>query len=239
MLKILLSLVLFSSFYLEAAFPVTHVYITRIFFKYYPKYTLEEQQAFIVGTLFPDIRHLADSDRSETHFDPMPLSEVLKEENPFIAGMKFHSYVDIERDKLVDELRIYEELKKYVPPSQNHTFLKLVEDEIVATEGSYGDVSVAMATIYPEEIRWGFKEKTLKKWHQAVSFLFMTSPSQALSLACLSGKGFMDLSYEDIQNWNKLLKPASKDEALVEWIHRMGEHFEELMKPDGTALSDL
>lgn len=238
MLKLLLSFILFTCFSLEAAFPITHVYITRIFFKYYPKYTLEEQQAFIVGTLFPDIRHLADSDRSETHYESMPLEEVLKEENPFIAGMKFHSYVDIERDKLVDSLHIYEELKKYVPPSHNHTFLKLVEDEIVVTEGSYSDVSVVMATIYPEELRGGFKEKTLKKWHQALSFLFMTAPSQALSLASLSGKGYMDLSYEEIQHWNKLLKPASKDEVLIAWIHRMGEHFEELMKPSCISLSE-
>lgn len=238
MLKLLLSL-LFLTVNLDAAFPVTHIFITRIFFKYYPKYTPEEQQAFIVGTLFPDIRHMADSDRSETHFEPMPLEDVLNEPNPFIAGMKFHSYVDIERDRLVDQVKIYDQLKKYVPSHQNHTFLKLVEDEIAAIQGNYTDVSVMMATIYPEESRWGFKEKTLRKWHQALSFLFMTSPSQSLSLACLSGKGFMDLSYEDIQNWNRLLKPASKDEGLIEWMDIMGHHFEVIMKPSGnTSLSD-
>ena len=89
--KYILSFFLSFCFLLNSALPVTHVYFTKMYFKYYPKYSAEEQKLFLIGTVFPDIRYMGDCDRGDTHWDTISLKEVLEETDPFIAGMKFHS----------------------------------------------------------------------------------------------------------------------------------------------------
>ena len=88
---------------LHAAGPITHAFLAELFFKQFPKYDSEEQKAFRLGTLFPDVRYLGTIPREETHFPEMTLEEVLEETNPFLAGMKFHSYVRKERVETVSK----------------------------------------------------------------------------------------------------------------------------------------
>ena len=223
--KIIFSFIFLFLTSIEAAFPITHVYITRLYFKQFPKYNHEEQKAFYIGTLFPDIRYFGKCERNETHFDSVTLKEVLEETNPFIAGMKFHSYVDIVREELVVKENVYDRFKK---DPHFHTHLKAIEDEILSELGQYADISYMMGDILPDELNTGVSDAVIRKWHQALAFLFIASPSKALQVAALSGKGFIDISPEEIQEWSKTLKKESQEEEMQLWVKKLIAHFNEL-----------
>lgn len=225
--KIIVSFIFLFLTTIEAAFPITHVYITRMYFKQFPKYSQEEQKAFYIGTLFPDIRYFGKCERNETHFDQVTLKEVLEETNPFIAGMKFHSYVDIIREELVVKENVYDRFKN---DPHFHTHLKAIEDEILSELGQYADISYMMGDILQEELNTGVSDATIRKWHQALSFLFIASPSKALQVAALSGKGFIDLSPEEIQEWSKTLKKEAQEEEMQLWVKKLVAHFNELLQ---------
>lgn len=233
--KFILSFFLSFCFLLNSALPVTHVYFTKMYFKYYPKYSAEEQKLFLIGTVFPDIRYMGDCDRGDTHWDAISLKEVLEEADPFIAGMKFHSYVDIVREDLVVKEGMYPKLKTLVASDNIHTFLKLAEDEYYIHDGSYAEIPNILAEVLPQEIETGIPEKNIRKWHQAIVFLFISNPAQALQFAALSGKTILNITPEQMQIWNKCFKTVVQDELIVSWCKKLSFHFEEEMKTSKIA----
>ena len=85
---------------LQAAAPVFHVlcaewYLSRCKITY----TRKQKEAFLRGTLFPDIRYIAAFPRSVTHRKNITLNTIISTENPFTAGLLFHTYVDEQREK--------------------------------------------------------------------------------------------------------------------------------------------
>lgn len=223
--KIITSCLFLFVMTVEAAFPITHVYFARLYLKQFPQYSQEEQKVFYIGTLFPDIRYFGKCDRKDTHYDSMTLKEVLDEPNPFMAGMKFHSYVDIVRENYAVKEKVYDHFKND-PHLQTH--LKAIEDEILSEQGNYADISYMMGDILPEELNHCATEEVVRKWHQALAFLFITSPTTAFQMAALSGKGFIELSPEEIQEWSKSLKKDAQDEDMQLWIKKLTAHFNQL-----------
>src|SRR3990167_3969890 len=76
------------------AAPTTHILLADAFLKTAPQ---SSPVTFIVGTSFPDIRHLGSLSREQTHLRPIDLASIREESDPFLAGMLFHNYVDITR----------------------------------------------------------------------------------------------------------------------------------------------
>lgn len=80
------------------AAPITHVVLTaKIFDNFFQD---KVKKDFFIGTLFPDIRYLKVIDRDQTHFSNLSISD-LKTEDSFLAGMKFHSMIDVVREKFI------------------------------------------------------------------------------------------------------------------------------------------
>lgn len=176
--KLIVILILMGLLSLEAAAPVTHVYLTKRFFKAFPKYTKSEQNAFMVGTLFPDIRYLGEASRETTHFHGLSLHDVLSETDPFMAGVKFHSYVDEVREALLVEAKLYDKVREKVP-LHTATFIKIAEDEILYQESYLSDVLVALITMYPQEREFNISDETLSKWHKVLTHYMVASPRSA------------------------------------------------------------
>lgn len=224
--------------YLNGAAPITHAYLTKSFFQHFPKYTKAEESAFMVGTLFPDIRYLGDITRHETHCDDITLQEVLDEKDPFTAGVKFHCYVDIFREKLLIEDGLYDKVRVKIP-TKTSTFIKLAEDEVLYHEKGWSDVLIQLITIYPQEREYGVPEKSIVKWHRLLTLLFIASPTYSLNLLGLTGKSAMGISPEEIKQWNKLLKPMSKESPINEWVWKMVHQFEQEFKNNVQAQQSL
>lgn len=223
MIYLILCFSLFAS--LEAAFPVTHAYLAKQYFKHFPGYSPEEEKLFLVGTLFPDIRYLGEAARNETHFDQMTLQEILEEPSPFIAGLKFHSYVDIIREDLVVEMRMYDQFSL---PTKGHeySFLKLVEDEILYGQEDWGGMVSLFWPLYPDELQWGMQTATVEKWHRILRVFFVNDPHVTIQILSFFGKGMMGMSSDEIHEWKELLPSLAQEETMQTWVRTLVEHFD-------------
>lgn len=212
----------------DAAGPITHAYLTKKFFEKHSEYTYEEQQAFMLGTLFPDIRHLVETAREETHFENVTLEDVLNEPSPFAAGMKFHTYVDEQRETFVMEQKMYQKLSGL---SKDHlwTYLKFAEDEIVHDSYSWDDVCLSLQMYMPEESQMSFTEAQVVKWHKMLTMVFVNKPSKILSTFALCNQGFAGVSSEEIKDWNKTLISTTQNEIVLEYMKGMLGMFEKKM----------
>ena len=79
------------------ATPITHVVLAAKIFDNIFKDKIKKD--FFIGSLFPDIRYLKVIDRDKSHFENLKLKD-LKNDDSFLAGVKFHSIVDIARENL-------------------------------------------------------------------------------------------------------------------------------------------
>ncbi len=213
----------------EAAAPVTHAYFTKKLFEQYPKYSYEEQQAFMLGTLFPDIRHMVETAREETHYENVTLDEVLNESSPFIAGMKFHSYVDEQREAFVIEQKMYQKLAHL---SDDHlwTYLKLVEDEMLHDSYHWDDICLTLQTMAPEELQMPFTYAQVNKWHKMLTLIFVNPPSRMLNMFALCNQSFAGVSKNEIKDWNKTLSTTAESEVVQEYMKGLKNLFDQKIR---------
>lgn len=214
---------------LWSAAPVSHAYITKRFFQYFPKYNKEEQKAFMIGTLFADIRYLGEASRQETHLPDITLEDVLREKSPFLAGLKFHSYVDEVREQFVLEQGIYKYIAT-ITPQHKSTYLKLLEDEYIYSFYDWQEWADALQVIEPEELDWGMEENTIRKWHNLVSVCLLNPPSTILFLLNATKTGFLNIPIEEVALWNKKFTPSVRSKEFRVFVKAMFNHFEFLMK---------
>lgn len=212
---------------LSAAAPITHAYLSYRFFDYIPKYTNEQQQAFLNGTLFPDIRYLGDATRSQTHYNAMSFVEVLTESSPFMAGVKFHSYVDIVRENFVRNYGVYHYLSNF-PKDHLYTLVKLLEDQILFKKGNWEPVLAVIKEVRPEELLWGFSKEKVELWHNMLRTVFMNPPANILSLLALSHKGLLDVSPEETAIWNQSFQSLVEDPYIQNYVLQLTQLFDKL-----------
>lgn len=135
--KIFLICLLFHSSLFPAAV-ITHFYFAQKYFDTKACFSEDERQAFVLGTLFPDIRYLRCIGRSETHHSGITLADVDAQENPFLCGYFLHSFVDEAREAFIEEYGMYESLDKILQGSsfvnRKCMLLKLLEDVILSKD---------------------------------------------------------------------------------------------------------
>ena len=219
---------LFISSSLFAAGPITHAYLTDHLFVYFPKYSPEERKAFMVGTLFPDIQYLGESMREDTHWDQISLAEVLEEPSPFLAGVKFHSYVDWVREDFVRAKNMYDFLSDEPNCSPPSLFLKLklIEDEVIYPFGNWKEWRQCLIEIRKEELEWGIDSTLVRKWHNLLDTCFANPPSTILFLLSITKANCLHISSEKVLEWNKVLKPKASSRQIQEFILALIMHFD-------------
>jgi hypothetical protein len=217
--KTLFSFLLTLSFLLicnlaNAAGPIGHIFFSQEFlFPKMDQMTDKERGKFIKGTLFPDIRYLGGCKREETHFESVNLNEVFNEKDLFLAGMKFHSWVDIERERYVTQSGIYQVIQEY-KVAHPETFLKFLEDEILFFQT---DLPSILGT-QQEEYRFVLEEATLKKWQHVLTIFTTFCPSTILWTFDITRQGFGNVRHDEIAQWNKVFKQAVQDPRIKAYV---------------------
>ncbi|MBX9696787.1 MAG: hypothetical protein K2X98_03790, partial [Alphaproteobacteria bacterium] len=162
---------------------------------------------FLKGTLFPDIRYLGVIHRAETHKKHAALSHVQKlfKTDPFVSGMLFHSYLDEERAKFVEAYKISRHLRT-IPKNVRDTFLKFLEDELLAEKTKVIGILFDLNTVDPKELTFGIEPHDVKRWHRSLQMYLAQSPEKALSTANMLNKPFFGMSPDTL---NKLVQQIS------------------------------
>ncbi|CCB85399.1 MULTISPECIES: hypothetical protein [Parachlamydia] len=222
MKKIGLLVFVFYVNFLIAATPITHTYLAYQFLERYPFEEELDKKSFLLGNLFPDIRYLGGIKRDQTHFTGMTLVNVLEEPSPFVAGMKFHSFVDAERNRFIQEEGIYTRLIELNAP-KDPSFLKFVEDELVFPLWNWEECLLCLQETVKDEEKWGVSQESVLRWHQILQTFFSLPPSFFLENHHANDNFGIPLTHA--KAWSSLIKPTSEDVVIQEYVCKMLKYF--------------
>lgn len=154
------------------AAPFTHILFARLFLDHNSAITPKK---FIIGTSFPDIRHLSSLLREHTHAPTSDLSPIYEDIDPFRAGMRFHSYIDNARSSYWKNSGIYE---LFEPSPLLSTSLKFYEDIVLYDRGVDTDEVIQYFNSFIEsEFRFGASVDDVSKWHAMLQEYLATAPT--------------------------------------------------------------
>jgi hypothetical protein len=152
---------------------VTHIATAdKLFDSCFSKFSKKD---FYIGTTFPDIRYLGDVTRDQTHFYDLNLQNILKEENSFMAGLKFHCLVDLVREDFVSKEGIY---SLFSTSDSKYTVPKLLEDELFYNKlKNWEEIIDFYNNILPEEETYPIPLHNIERWHKNLQGYFKHSPN--------------------------------------------------------------
>lgn len=161
--------------------PATHILIVE---KVYARYFSHlDRKEFILGTSFPDIRYPASIDRTQTHFNRIPLSKIVTKP-AFNAGLYFHGFVDEIWNTFI---RAHETLLFSAVPHNRAMFhtMKILQDRYLFTQSDDWQTIVDyFGTILPEESQFVVSQEMIQRWHTVLAH-YLSKPPNIGDLAML------------------------------------------------------
>lgn len=186
-----------------------------------------DRGAFLVGTVFPDIRYLKVIERNKTHFKELSFQDILDEQNSFNAGLKYHSLVDEVREKYMVEKNIY----ALIPSSKFITHaLKTYEDEVLYSNVSdWNQVITFLDGVMPEEAELVEQIDKVKSWQSLMQGYFREAPTDISRKNFILGVGFSEEVAIEI---NELISQMRKIPEIREIILELYEKWNSLIKAE-------
>jgi hypothetical protein len=213
---------------LNAAGPVMHIYCAELFFYHCrPHYTEKQQEAFIRGTLFPDIRYIAGLPRSSTHLKKVTLDHICAESDPFKAGMLFHAYVDDQRAHRAWGAKMHR-LVQYQNQKNSH-LLKLIEDELCYHMINIPRTQRALSNFYSSELQPGVRCYHALLYQSNLSDYFSQSPLQLFKTRAQTKRGYLLLSLNTVQDWATLIDNYQKNDRVILYVQALLSEFKQLI----------
>jgi len=145
---------------------VSHIIYAKRYLEKYPSNL--DRDEFILGTVFPDIRNIAEHvSRRDSHMRFPSVDLNFSKLDSFHAGWKFHLYCDMKRDEILNKYNFYE-LKNTADFSGNAA--KLFEDELVYSEYDNWEKLVCFFNHPPYiESNLRIDEETFDLWYAIVA----------------------------------------------------------------------
>lgn len=206
------------------ATPITHTALTEKIFNKLFKNKIRKD--FFIGTLFPDIRYLKVINRKKTHYSNLIVSD-LKNDESFLAGIKFHSILDQVREEFIAKNNVYSlcPKSKYITQS-----LKILEDELFYKNIKDPNVYVNyLNEILPAEKEYNITEKDLKKWHSLLQKYFQKQPNQNTVTDFILNVNF---TREIANEINKNISTMRTDKKIIKIIENLYNNFDLLIIKD-------
>lgn len=203
------------------AAPITHIVLTaKIIDKFFKD---KNKKEFFIGSCFPDIRYLKVIEREKTHFNNLAIIN-LKNNSAFDAGLKFHSILDIAREKFIIENSLYS-----LCPESKYTIVsvKLLEDELyykkIANWHKYTDY---LKEILTEEINIGVDINDIRKWHNLLSNYFRIKPNKKSVTDFMHGVYYTD---DAIKEMFENINIIRADKKVIEILKKLYKKFDTLI----------
>lgn len=203
------------------AAPITHIALTdKIYERYFSEMKKDE---FYVGTSFPDIRYMGVIERNATHYKEISLKDVLKEDS-FNAGVKFHSLVDIVRERFVRKKNYY----SFFPKSKFIAHAAKIQEDMILYDKvkNWPEIIIYFDKIYQEELSYGIERKDIEKWHQTRQLYFAKKPIGKNTI--ISSITSLGIQKEYAEEVHRVIEGSNK-EKVKEIILGFYNNFEKLI----------
>lgn len=210
------------SFKVFAAGNMTHLYFAERFCEINEIKEEQALQKFLAGSLFPDIRYISKLPREWTHFSVSGLPDVLQEADPFIAGMKFHAWIDEVREEFVESSGIYNYIDLFTEKRKD-LFLKLIEEEILAEFYDGRQWSFCFDTILEEQRQFTASDEEILYWHSVVQYSMLCRVSWLLWASSYLKDALFGVSNEMLYEWSYLLPKLAKEPKCKRHMRGMME----------------
>ena len=155
------------------AAPITHIVFSLIIFnQYFPE---KNKKEFFIGTCFADIKYLHVISREETHFKGVSLENIKKEKSSFIAGLKFHSFLDEQREKFMIKNNAYslcqcsEEASRSLKVAEDIFFYSYIEN--------WQEYIDFLNDVLEKETNYNIEKSKITKWHKILQKYFSQIPT--------------------------------------------------------------
>lgn len=201
--------------------PITHIVLSeKIRDKLFPDKVAKD---FFIGTSFPDIRHLKVIDKEATHHKGLSVAD-LALESSFQAGLKFHSILDLARERFMVENGIYD-----LAPKSDYIVwsVKLLEDKIFYQYISdWSQYIIYFDDILEEQKNYNIPEIALRKWHNMLQEYLENIPNEKSITKHILSIGHPQAVADEI-NYN--ISILEKDERVLTLIDKLYQEFESLI----------
>jgi hypothetical protein len=188
-----------------------------------------DQQDFLIGASFPDIRYWAHMPREHTHIPNVQFSDILKETDSFTAGMLFHSFVDDIREQYFKQRTTYLSSLIYMG-NYNGYLLKTVEDIILFEKIPDKSFISYFDNILKAEEKLISNSILLKKWHATLQHYFAQGPTPFSIHALLDQQALPTVSHKiGIKLLYQLSKKLAASPKLKKTILSFYENFESII----------
>lgn len=205
------------------AAPATHIIFADAFLQTAPQFSPAE---FIIGSIFPDIRHLGSLTREQTHIKPYDLVSIHNERDSFLAGVKFHNYTDITRTQFWQQSAIFE----YLPKSPRiQMVLKIQEDIVLYRRVKNWNRIISYFKYYiAQEQDFGAPLGDIRMWHHMLTGYLSSQPTLEKALQFKSGfKAKLDQN--DIVEIEQALRDTQAtpdiNQAITELYRALADNF--------------
>lgn len=152
--------------------PITHIVLAeKVFEKHFSQ---KNKVEFFIGTSFPDIRYFDNLDRVKTHLPVSSLAEIIGEDS-FMAGLKFHSFVD----EVHNNFFIFKDNPFFLEPIHiTATSLKFFEDELFYSRlSNWPKIANYFKQTVEDENNFCVEKNDIATWHEALGAYFTKIPS--------------------------------------------------------------
>ncbi len=200
------------------AYPITHIVLSQ---KVYNKYFKDkDRKKFFVGTSFPDIRTLAHFKRERTHYKNLVIEDITSEDS-FMVGVKFHSYVDEERERYLKKSVVF----KLFPKSEYLIHgLKFLEDQLLYEEiDNWAEYVGYFNDVLDEELNFGTSRQEVEKWHEILRTYLRNKPdhNRLVKMQSVIGR-----SKEFSDGIIDLVRKLGRDEGVIRYVSELYDDFE-------------
>ncbi|MGM0440183.1 MAG: hypothetical protein ACQEP8_03605 [Chlamydiota bacterium] len=223
MFKYLVTLALGISSAIFPAASLTHLYCAE---RWLEHHDVENREAFIAGTLYPDIRYLIKIPREQTHKRNINIKDIMEAPTDFQKGVVLHWYVD-EQGEIYDTAGGLSHLKALalgcVADDRVMLFLKFLSDEIVMGNVDQSDVENYLSYLDPEEqdIFTSVSHELLRCWHYQNYFMMSRPISEVLSNKLFVKMAIKASSPEVIDSWRENLPLLAQQEDVRKEVSKL------------------
>jgi len=229
----LIILLFFSSLY--GAGPITHLFLGEEYCRIFRIEEETHQRDFLLGTSFPDIRYITHLPRERTHFNIQSLNEVTGSSSYFIAGMKFHAWVDEVREAFVVASGIYEKIEPYAD-GRKATLLKFIEEQIIDYDGrKWGHI---FGEVLEEEKTFASEEQ-IQKWHTIAWGALYMRPSWPIWGYSWMKSPLFGVSDGMLCRWSYLLTEYAKDPEFQGYVEDLLKHILDRMEQESFLIQKI
>jgi len=197
------------------ASPVSHVIYAQ---KYLEKNPRKGGEFFILGTLFPDLRRVADGlARKDTHMRFESIDLDFEGLDLFDAGWKFHAWCDMRREEILNEHNFYSlRGANAIDPTA-----KMVEDELVYDEYKNWEKLIYVLNNPPiVHTDLDVSQETIEHWYAILAKYLQKKPDDKTMKIFLSKQSSDKKEIEEIIDGVRKLRENQK---AIEILKKVSE----------------